>query len=311
MITRKSFLEIIGVAAVAAVVDACSPTPQITPSAIPPTGTSIPPTPTSEPTTAVISPIIPEMVLVLGGTFDMGSPDGYDNELPIHGVTISNPFYMGKYEVTYEEFDAFCEDIQRYSRPDDEGQGRGKRPVAGVTWYDAAEYCNWLSEKEGLVPCYSGTGKLIKCDFSANGYRLPTEAEWEYAARGGPTSQGFIFAGSNNPDDVAWYSENAGDAAQAVGQKEPNEIGLYDMSGNSFEWCWDWYVDDYYNESPSTDPLGPPLPTVDFPWQLARVRRSGSWGENPSSIRAASRSFDDPAYAGSNGFRLARGAMIE
>jgi sulfatase modifying factor 1 len=306
MFSRKEFLKLIGIASLAAILDACSPPTKKTPEAILPTSTNIPPTLTLEPTLKVNSPIIPEMVLVEAGDFEMGSTDGYTNEQPIHLVTISKQFYVSKYEVTFEEFDTFCENTQRYSLPEDKGEGRGNRPVAGVEWYDAVEYCNWLSEEEGLSPCYSGKGKLLKCNFSANGYRLPTEAEWEYAARGGHVSKGYIFAGSNNPDDVAWYGGNSGNKAHDVGHKEPNEIGLYDMSGNRFEWCWDWYIDNFYSESTAIDPTGPPLPKVDFPWELVRVRRSGNWGENTQSIRTTSRSFDDPSYPGDNGFRLVR-----
>jgi len=169
-------------------------------------------------------------------------------------------------------------------------------------------YCNWLSEKEGLTTCYSGKGKLTQCDFSANGYRLPTEAEWEYAARGGQKSQGYIYAGSDNPDDVAWYADHSGGQRHPVGQKQPNELGLYDMSGNLFEWCWDWYDKDYYASSPASDPTGPPPPSTGVPWELNRVRRGGSWREDADSIRVTCRSFDYASYVGDNGFRLVRTA---
>ena len=165
-----------------------------------------------------------------------------------------------------------------------------------------------MSEAVGVTPCYSGKGKVTKCDFAANGYRLPTEAEWEYAARGGVDSQGFIYAGSNDPDEVAWYGDNEGKGAREVGQKAPNEIGLFDMSGNRFEWCWDWYVKDFYHQSPSVDPRGPSMPKVESPFDLVRVRRGGSWGESSKSVRITTRSFDAPSYPGGNGFRLARNA---
>ncbi|HEY84898.1 MAG TPA: formylglycine-generating enzyme family protein [Chloroflexi bacterium] len=141
-------------------------------------------------------------------------------------------------------------------RPDDNGLGRGSRPVFGISSYEAIAFCNWLSEKEGLIPCYTGRKKATRCDFSANGYRLPTEAEWEYAARGGPLSRGCQYAGSDDPDEVAWYDENSGGELHPVGQKKPNELGLYDMSGNMWDWCWDWYDSDYYNSSPEADPGG-------------------------------------------------------
>ncbi|MCK5635052.1 MAG: formylglycine-generating enzyme family protein [Anaerolineales bacterium] len=306
IISRHDFLKIMGIAASAVVLKACTPSTKRASETAIPTETKPPPLPTLEPTQKINPTILPEMVMVEAGDFEMGSTDGYANEQPVHTVTITKPFYISKYEVTFEEYDIFCEKSLRYNKPDDRGNGRGKRPVIGVEWQDAIEYCNWLSEEEGLSPCYSGKGKVTKCDFSANGYRLPTEAEWEYAARGGQKSQGYIFAGNNNPDDVAWYGDNSGGAAHSVGQKEPNEIGLYDMSGNIYEWCWDWYVKDYYHESPAVDPQGPPLPQVESPWDLVRVRRSGSWPENSDSIRTTTRSFDLPSYPGDNGFRLVR-----
>jgi formylglycine-generating enzyme required for sulfatase activity len=297
-----------GITTTAVVLKACSPSMTKKPETTSPTGTTPSPTATQEPTPEIAPPITPEMVLVEAGEFEMGSLDGYADEQPVHTVRITRPFYISKYEVTFEEFDAFCVSTQRYNKPDDRGNGRGVRPVSGVDWQDAIDYCNWLSGVEGLSPCYSGKGKVAKCDFSADGYRLPTEAEWEYAARGGRVSQGFIYAGSDNPDEVAWYGDNAGEAAHEVGGKAPNELGLYDMSGNRFEWCWDWYVKDYYAQSPVNDPPGPPLPKVDSPFDLVRVRRSGSWRENADSVRVTTRSFDSPSYPGDNGFRLVRTA---
>ncbi|MFB0536326.1 MAG: formylglycine-generating enzyme family protein, partial [Anaerolineae bacterium] len=220
-------------------------------------------------------------------------------------VHITRPFYMAKHAVTLEEYDRFCDDTIGIRRPKDKW-GRGNRPVMSVTWYDAVAYCNWLSEKEGLSPCYSGKGKLTQCDFSANGYRLPTEAEWEYAARGGQKSQGYTYAGSDNPDDVAWYRGNSGSQTHPVGQKQPNELGLYDMSGNLWEWCWDWYGKDYYTSSAASDPQGPPAPPTTLSWQLNRVRRSGSWRENSDSLRTTYRSMDYASYIGDNGFRIVR-----
>jgi len=305
-LSRNDFLKLMGITTSVVVLKACTPTTKIISEAVIPTETKHPPLPTSEPTREIIFPIVPEMVMVEAGDFEMGSTNGYSNEQPVHKVTNSKPYYIGKYEVTFEEFDIFCDNTLKYNKPDDRGAGRGNHPVIGVDWHDTIAYCNWLSEKEGLAPCYSGKGKVTKCDFSANGYRLPTEAEWEYAARGGPKSQGFIFAGSNNPGDVAWYSDNSSGVTHPVGQKEPNELGLFDMSGNMFEWCWDWYVKEYYHESPPVDPQGPPLPKVKYSWDLVRVRRSGSWRENSESIRTTTRSFDGPSYPGDNGFRLVR-----
>jgi formylglycine-generating enzyme required for sulfatase activity len=260
------------------------------------------------PTPEEIEPIVPEMVLVEAGSFQMGSTKGASDEQPVHTVHITRPFYIAKYVVTFEEYDRFCDATIGIKKPDDNGRERGNLPVINVTWYDAVAYCNWLSEKEGLTTCYSGKGKLTQCDFSANGYRLPTEAEWEYAARGGQKSQGYIYAGSDNPDDVAWYADHSGGQMHPVGQKQPNELGLYDMSGNLFEWCWDWYDGDYYASSPASDPTGPPPPSTGVPWEHNRVRRGGSWREDADSIRVTCRSFDYASYVGDNGFRLVRTA---
>ena len=256
-ISRRDFLRLTGIATTAILLDACAPdVPTITD--IPPTATTLPPTktpvPTNTPTQQPIQAIYPDMVLVEAGSFQMGSTDGYAHEQPVHTVLISKPFYIARYEITFEEYDRFCDDTHKV-RLEDRGWGRGKQPVIHVDWNDAIAYCNWLSETEGLSPCYSGKGKMVECDFSANGYRLPTEAEWEYAARGGQDSQGFIYAGSDNPDDVAWYADNSNEQLHPVGEKEPNELGLYDMCGNIFEWCWDWYDQDYYAASPLSDPL--------------------------------------------------------
>lgn len=306
-INRLSFLRLLGFALSAAIIKACSPAPKTIPTS-PPTNTIEPPTLTPEPSPSPISHISPEMILVEGGDFQMGSTEGRADEVPVHSVIISNSFYMGIYEVTFDEFDAFCVDIGRYNKPDDGGKGRGSRPVLGVDWDDAIEYCNWLSEKEGLDPCFSGKGKTAQCDFSASGYRLPTEAEWEFAARGGIMSEGYTFSGSDDPDKVAWFSDNAEGEAHPVGGKAPNELGLYDMCGNRFEWCWDWYHEEYYSISPPTDPLGPPRLEVDSPFELVRVRRGGSWGEDAINIRSTTRSFDAYNYPGGNGFRVVRKA---
>jgi len=293
--SRREFLKMVGLAASAATLGACTPQ----------TPTTVAPTATPESAMEEVKPIAPEMVLVEAGSFQMGSTDGHPAEQPVHTVHITRPFYMGRYAVTFEEYDRFCDDTIGIRRPKDKW-GRGTRPVSGVDWHDAVTYCNWLSEKEGLTPCYSGKGKLIQCDFSANGYRLPTEAEWEYAARGGPRSQGYKYAGSNNVDDVGWYDGNSGGQTHPVGQKQPNELGLYDMSGNTWEWCWDWYDKDYYASSPASDPTGPSSGTGPYIADAERARRSGSHKENSGTLRVAYRSADGANYPGDNGFRLVR-----
>jgi formylglycine-generating enzyme required for sulfatase activity len=197
----------------------------------------------------IIKAIDSNFVFVEGGTFQMGSNNGEDSEKPIHTVILS-PFYIGKYEVTKSDWSGVMnKDKSTYEY--------GEFPIEYISWYDAIEYCNKLSLKEGLTPCYSGKGKNIKCDWSANGYRLPTEAEWEYAARGGIKSKGFKYSGSNDIDEVAWYNGNSNNTSHKVGEKKPNELGIYDMSGNIYEYCWDWLDKDYYRDSVLYNPKGP------------------------------------------------------
>ena len=292
--SRREFLKMVGVAVSATTLGACA-----SQASTKTTPTAVPPQPTPE-----VEPVIPEMVLVEAGSFEMGSADGLPDEHPVHTVHITRPFYIGKYEVTFEEYDRFYHDAigAGVRKPDDEGWGRGNRPVA-VTWYNAVAYCNWLSEKEGLTPCYSGGGRATRCDFSANGYRLPTEAEWEYAARGGQKSQGYKYAGSDNLDDVAWYGDNSDGQTHPVGQKQPNELGLYDMSGNLWEWCWDFYGEDYYASSPSSDPDGPASVTDT---SLERVKRGGYVTLDSNSLRTTCRSAGSTIYWPGEGFRLVR-----
>ncbi len=237
---------------------------------------------------------IPEMVLVEGGTFSMGSNDGNDDEQPVHNVTVGS-FYMSKYEVTFEQYDEFCEATGR-GKPDDEYWGRRTRPVINVEWYDAVEYCNWLSEQEGLTPFYSGSGGY---NFDANGYRLPTEAEWEYAASGGNNHDGYEYSGSNTAGDVGWYKSNSGSETHPVGYKTPNSLGLYDMSGNVWEWCYDWYGNDYYSSTSLVDPEGPGNGSK-------RVLRGASWINPAMNLRIAYRSTKvNPAYSSwALGFRV-------
>lgn len=192
----------------------------------------------------------PEMVFVQGGSFTMGGTET-DDEKPAHTVTLSS-FKMGKYEVTVGEFKAFCK-ASGWDMPSEPSWGwNDKHPMVKISFEDANEYCNWLSRS---------TGK---------NYRLPTEAEWEYAARGGNKSKRYTYAGSNDLDEVGWSRNNSGGQTQASGRKKPNELGLYDMSGNAEEWCSDWYDESYYSSSPSTNPKGPS--SGEYP-----VIRGGSW----------------------------------
>jgi len=239
--------------------------------------------------------IVPEgLILVEGGTFQMGSNKN-DNEKPIHEVKLDS-FYIGKYPVTFEAYDAFCAATQR-DKPGDQDWGRARRPVTDVSWYDAVAYCNWLSAQQNLQQVYTINGKDVGVNWRAKGYRLPTEAEWEYAARGGKKRNGFEYAGSNNLDEVGWYDGNSKTTPHPVGNKKANELGIHDMSGNVWEWCNDWYA--AYPASAQTNPQGPDKGSY-------RVFRGGSWRYDAQCCRAAGRYGYTPTYRYDFiGFRLA------
>lgn len=216
------------------------------------------------------------MVRVEGGTFMMGATaeqvdDSCDNEKPAHKVTLSS-FSIGKYEVTQEEWQEVMGNNPSSYKGD-------KRPVECVNWNDCQEFIKKLSAKTGMA------------------FRLPTEAEWEYAARGGSKSRGYKYSGSNNLDEVAWYCNNSGNQTHDVGTKKCNELGLYDMSGNVWEWCQDWYG--YYEPSAETNPTGPSSASI-------RVSRGGGWYSDALYCRVSNRFSCSPGYWDSLlGLRLA------
>jgi len=235
-----------------------------------------------------------DMVSVTGGTFDMGSTSGYSDEEPVHSVTVSG-FSISTTEVTQ----GLYEEVMGSNPASSFGVG-DTYPVYNVSWYDAVDFCNALSDLEGFDRCYTVNGTDVTCDFTRNGYRLPTEAEWEFAARGGNASNWYTYAGSDTVGDVAWYWYNSNSATHPVGTKAPNELGLYDMSGNLWEWCWDWYDAYYYDVSPSSGPAGPSSGSY-------RVKRGGSWHYIAAYCRSASRLYGSPSYGISSiGFRVAR-----
>lgn len=243
-------------------------------------------------------PDVPEgMVYVEGGTFQMGSNSGESDEKPVHSVTVSS-FYIGKYEVTQKQWTEVMGSNPSHFQGDN-------LPVEDISWYQAVEFCNKLSQKEGLTPAYTINGRNVTCNWNANGYRLPTEAEWEYAARGGNKAKKRFFggyknnySGSNNIDEVAWYSSNSGSKTQAVGTKKANELGIYDMSGNVWEWCWDWYGS--YSSGAKTNPRGSSSGS-------RRVLRGGSWLYYAKYCRSAYRRNSSPDDSNLNrGFRLLR-----
>ena len=223
-----------------------------------------------------------EMVTVEGGTFTMGATseqgsDAFNNETPIHSVTLSS-YQIGKYEVTQKLWKEIMGTNPSFDIGDD-------KPVNCISLEEIEEF---------ITKLYAKTGKT---------YRLPTEAEWEYAARGGNQSKGYKYSGSNNIDDVAWYSGNSRGDLHPVGQKSPNELGIYDMSGNVIEWCSDFY--DYYPSSPQTNPWGCPV----FPYPVRNVR-GGTYFDDARYCRVSSRySYGGDSYSTIDlGFRLAMDA---
>jgi len=199
------------------------------------------------------------MVYVIGGNYMMGTDMGKNDEKPAHNVKV-NSFYISKYEVTAEEYSLFCKETgnsmpvdpfvyfskQKFQPISIEGNNKNMA-IINVNWDNAVAYCTWLSKKMGRT------------------YRLPTEAEWEFAGRGGNQSKGYNYAGSNNKNDVAWCFGSAGSGSSEVlygslhqvGRLKPNELGLYDMSGNAWEWCLDYFHEEYYLFSQSDNPTGP------------------------------------------------------
>ena len=238
----------------------------------------------------------PEMVFVEGGTFVMG--DHHDNMswcLPLHDVTVSD-FYIGKYEVTQIEYETIIGNNPSFHIGEN-------LPVEQLSWINAAQYCNALSIKEGLTPCYDDTD--WSCNFAANGYRLATEAEWEYAARGGiHHADDFRFSGCHEPDDLtnyAWYEGNSGYESHEVGEKLPNQLNIYDMSGNVWEWCNDW--NSTYTTTSQTNPQGPSTGSE-------RVNRGACWINIPDHNRLANRGSGAPtAISGLRGFRIVRASL--
>lgn len=258
---------------------------------------------------------IPLMIRINGGTFRMGDVNANkrNSSNAAHDVSL-HTFWLGKYEVSVAEFKKFIEETGYKTTAEINGKGtmvfvnnkwdsargvnwrydfRGQLikgdlkdiPVVHVSWTDAAAYCTWLSAKKG------------------ENYRLPTEAEWEYAARGGSFATPYKFSGNDTLSVVGWYVKNAGDSLHPRGTKRANELGLYDMSGNVIEWCNDWYSKDYYKTSKAENPLGPDLPPTDS----AKVLRGGGWAYEENSSKNFERT-DQPynTVGGSSGFRICR-----
>jgi formylglycine-generating enzyme required for sulfatase activity len=251
-----------------------------------------------------------EMVEIQGGPFTMGSPENEPNRSSNefqHTVELTG-FYMGKYPVTQALYLTVTgTNPSNFTTPVSPETSTANRPVENVTWYDAVEFCNKMSEREGLTPVYTIssrtpatgypiTSATVTPNWSANGYRLPTEAQWEYACRAETTTA--YNTGTVISDDTGWYTSNSGSRTHEVGGKPANAWGLYDMHGNVWEWCWDWYDSSYYSSSPAQDPTGAVSGTT-------RVYRGGSWFNSSNLLRSAYRSYYNPDYRSYQvGFRL-------
>lgn len=267
----------------------------------------------------IVSANVGTLLPIPAGTFTMGSPETeanrYSNETQ-HSVTLS-AFYMGKYEITQEQYFAVMgTNPSSFTSGAADGETQGKRPVERVSWYDVLIFCNKLSMMEGLTPAYSISGSpnyqdwgavptsddatwdAVECNWNANGYRLPTEAEWEYACRAGTTTA--YNTGDTISDNTGWYIKNSSSKTHEVGKKSANASGLYDMHGNVWEWCWDWHDD--YSGNAETNPRGASSGT-------RRVLRGGSWFDDAGSVylRSAFRNCGSPtAWYYALGFRLVR-----
>lgn len=240
--------------------------------------------PTDRPEVVVHTEDLPElgisfaMIKVEGGVFEMGSEE-YGDEKPIHKVQLDT-FYMGKYPVTQAQWEAVMGSNPSYFRG-------ANRPVGQVSWDDAQDFIAALNQQ------------------TERAYRLPSEAEWEFAARGGNLSRGYPYAGSHDLNDVGWYFQNSHEEPKPVGLKFPNELGLHDMSGNVWEWCQDWYSGSYYrachDQGLVLNPKGPNAGN-------SRVCRGGSWDYGPVDCRSIGRGDHDPGSRnGLLGFRLVCG----
>jgi formylglycine-generating enzyme required for sulfatase activity len=208
-----------------------------------------------------------EFILIPAGEFRMGADDkeGFEDERPVHRVRITRPFYLGKYPVTQGQWEAVMK-----TNPS-EFTGNPNRPVENVSWHDAQEFLQKLNEKEGKQ------------------YRLPTEAEWEYAARAGTTTAYCFGDEVKRLREYAWYGENSGQKTHPVGQLEANAWGLHDMHGNVWEWVQDWYNANYYQQSALIDPQGPEEGG-------SKVLRGGSWSHRAGGVRVALRSGYEPGF---------------
>jgi len=243
-----------------------------------------------------------EMVEIESGTFIMGAfredSAAQDAEIPRHEVTLSKNFWMAVIPISQAIYELLMGNNPSKQRAP-------HNPVENISWYEAIEFCNRLSERHELRPAYSftgqGNGRGVTWDATANGYRLPSEAEWEYAAR---ADKGYLYAGSDDPKEVAWFGDNSQYKPQKSGLRKPNDFGLHDMSGNVWEWCYD--SSGAYSSSSVVDPIG------GFKGENKRIRRGGSWRNKPSALRVTHRSHSAPSrVSNACGFRIVKNVASE
>ncbi|MBM2816715.1 MAG: serine/threonine kinase [Ignavibacteria bacterium] len=225
-----------------------------------------------------------EVVSVPSGSFSMGSNYGYANERPVHTVILTNPFNISKYEIS----NRLWYSVLGIKMPD---SLRGELPIKNIDWQQAINFCNTLSQIQGYSKCYIITGGSVIWDTTANGWRLPNEAEWEYACRAGSTSD---FSGSSNLDALGWYDSNSGMTLHPGGAKQANAFGIYDMHGNVWEWCWDAYSDSYLSGNIKTNPLG--RDSIRTLFSNKHVLRGGSAVSGTAYCRSSNRTYPENNY---------------
>jgi formylglycine-generating enzyme required for sulfatase activity len=236
-----------------------------------------------------------DMVPIAAGEFSMGVNEGPIDAKPAHLVKVEG-FLIDQHEITQEVY-------QKVTGKNPSRRKNPQNPVEQVTWSAAAQFCNARSLQEGLTPCYNTN--TWECDFPASGYRLPTEAEWEYACRAGTSTRFYFGEGADELKTYAWFDGNSHSKPHPVGQRKPNAWGLYDMEGNVWEWCNDFYAPKYFRDSPPDNPRGPQHGEK-------RVLRGGAWSSSADDCTSWVRNCDEPGLTDicltmdSNGFRCVR-----
>jgi formylglycine-generating enzyme required for sulfatase activity len=239
----------------------------------------------------------PEMVKVESGTFTFGAykkdMQAEKDEKPNRKVTV-NQFYMSKFEVTVWEWKEYTK-ATRANMPKEQSWGwNNDFPITNVTWEQAVEFCNWLSHKQGFDKAYSKAGPRYVCNFESNGFRLPTEAEWEFAAHGGRKSKGYKYAGANDLELVSWNVENSETRPHAYGSKYANELGIFDMNGNVWEWCWDFYDKNHY-KAVKDGMVQDPKATGPIRGEK-RIVKGGSWDSKSTFCRISNKVATLPGH---------------